>query len=481
MRNHLYAVILAGGSGTRFWPLSRELYPKQLLKVLSDRTLIQETVRRVTPLIPAERVLVVTGAQHAEAVRFQLAGAGVPKANFLVEPTGRNTAPAIGWAAEAIRRRDPEGIMLVMPSDHIIAEDGEFIRAVELAVNVAQEKWLVTFGIRPSRPETGYGYIQAQPKRLLQAQAELTALAVARFVEKPDLPTAKRYIRSGKFYWNSGIFLWRADAILEETEKSLPVLSAGLSRLGGLLDTPDQARAVEEFYRDAESISIDYGVLQKARRVAVIPAPFRWSDIGNWRSLEEVADKDQAGNVCIGPVLDLGSRGSILYGEQRLVATIGLTDMVVVDTADATLVCPKERAQDVKRIVELLRERKAPEQLIHRTVQRPWGSYTVLEEGPTYRVKRVSVIPGGRLSLQFHRKRTEHWVVTAGRARVTCNDLVFELGVSESTMIPLGAAHRLENPGECVLDIIETQCGEYVGEDDIVRLADDYGRSELKP
>jgi mannose-1-phosphate guanylyltransferase/mannose-6-phosphate isomerase len=477
----VYAVILAGGSGTRFWPLSRELYPKQFLKVLSDRTLIQETVKRVTPWIPAERVLVVTGALHAEAVRFQLAGAGVPKANILVEATGRNTAPAIGWAAEAIRRRDSEGIMLVMPSDHIIPDDGEFIRAVELAMNVAQEKWLVTFGIRPSRPETGYGYIQAQPKRLLRSQAELTAMAVARFVEKPDLPTAKRYIRSGKFYWNSGIFIWRADAILEEMEKSLPILSAGLTRLERALDTPEQARAVEEFYRDAESISIDYGVLQKARRVAVIPAPFRWSDIGNWRSLEEVADKDQAGNVCIGPILDLGSRGSILYGEQRLVATIGLTDMVVVDTADATLVCPKDRAQDVKRLVELLRERKAPEQLIHRTVQRPWGSYTVLEEGPAYKVKRVSVMPGGRLSLQLHHKRSEHWVVTAGRARVTCNDLVFELGVNESTMIPLGAVHRLENPGECALDIIETQCGEYVGEDDIVRLADDYDRGESKP
>ena len=477
----MYAVILAGGSGTRFWPLSLELYPKQLLKVLSDRTLIQDTVRRVMPVIPVERVLVVTGAPHADAVRFQLAEVGVPKANICVETTGRNTAPAIGWAAEAIRRRDSDGIMLVMPSDHIIPEDGGFVPAVELAVKVAQEKWLVTFGIKPTRPETGYGYLQAQPKRVLKSQDQLTAMAVARFVEKPDLPTAKRYIRSGKFYWNSGIFIWRADAILKAMEKSLPLLSAGLTRLGRALDTSEQTRAVEEFYRDAESISIDYGVLQKARRVAVIPAPFRWSDIGNWSSLEEVADKDEAGNVCIGPIVDLGSRDSILYGEQRLVATIGLTDMVVVDTADATLVCPKDRAQDVKQLVELLRERKAPEQLIHRTVQRPWGSYTVLEEGPGYKVKRVTVTPGGRLSLQLHHRRSEHWVVTAGRARVTCHDRVFELGVNESTAIPRGAAHRLENPGETVLHLIETQCGDYLGEDDIVRLADDYGRAELKP
>jgi mannose-1-phosphate guanylyltransferase / mannose-6-phosphate isomerase len=476
VKHHLYAVILAGGSGTRFWPLSRELYPKQLLKVLTDRTLIQETVRRVIPLIPADRVLVVTGALHAEAVRFQLAALGVPKTNILVEPIGRNTGPAIGWAAEVIRRRDPEGIMLIMPSDHIISTGDEFIRSVELAVKVAGEKWLVTFGIKPIRPETGYGYIQARPKSSLGSQDDLTAMGVARFVEKPDLTTAKRYLRSGKFYWNSGIFIWRADAILKEMAALLPLLSAGLTRLGLALDSPDEARATEEFYREAESISIDYGVLQKTGRAAVIPAPFRWSDIGNWSSLDEVADKDEAGNIRIGQIVDLGSRGSILYGEQRLVATIGLNDMVVVDTADATLVCPKDRTQDVKQLVELLRKRNAPEQLIHRTVQRPWGSYTVLEEGLGYKVKRVTVTPGGRLSLQLHHKRSEHWVVTAGQARVTCGDRQFDLGWSESTMIPQRTAHRLENLGTIPLEIIETQCGEYLGEDDIVRLADDYGR-----
>ena len=366
--------------------------------------------------------------------------------------------------------------MLVMPSDHMISTGDQFIHGVELAVKVAQEKWLVTFGIKPIRPETGYGYIQAQPKSSLGSQEDLTAMGVVRFVEKPDLATAKRYLRSGKFYWNSGIFIWRADAILKEIATLLPLLSAGLTRLGLALDSPDEARATEEFYREAESISIDYGVMQKTGRAAVIPAPFHWSDIGNWSSLGEVADKDEAGNVRIGPIVDLGSRGSILYGEQRLVATIGLTDMVVVDTADATLVCPKDRAQDVKQLVELLRKRNAPEQLIHRTVQRPWGSYTVLEEGPGYKVKRISVNPGGRLSLQMHHKRSEHWVVTAGQARVTCGERVFDLGLSESTMIPQRSAHRLENLGTIPLEIIETQCGEYLGEDDIVRLADDYGR-----
>jgi mannose-1-phosphate guanylyltransferase/mannose-6-phosphate isomerase len=475
---HLYAVVLAGGSGTRFWPLSRELYPKQLLKVLSDHTLIQRTVQRVRPIIPSERIFVVTGTGHAEAIRFQLDGAGgVRKDHILTEPVARNTAAAIGWAAEVIRRRDPDGVMLVMPADHFIPDDSKFHRATALAVRVAGEGRLVTFGIKPLRPETGYGYIRSEGRRSLATHRDLRALAVARFVEKPDLPTAKRYLRDGQYYWNSGIFVWRAEAILEEMKTTLPKLARGLDRVGRAIGTDDEAQAVERFYKQAESISIDHGVMQRTRRAAVIPAPFRWSDVGNWSSLDEVADKDRAGNVMVGPIVDIGSHHCVLYGEQRLVATIGLTDMIVVDTADATLVCPKARAQDVKQVVELLRRRKAPEQLIHKTVHRPWGSYTVLEEGPRYKVKRVTVNPGGRLSLQMHHRRSEHWVVTAGIARVTCNDRVFDLQVNESTAIPLRAAHRLENPGTGPLDIIEVQCGEYVGEDDIVRVADDYGRA----
>jgi mannose-1-phosphate guanylyltransferase / mannose-6-phosphate isomerase len=474
---NLYTVILAGGSGTRLWPLSRELYPKQLLKVLSDQTLIQQTARRISPMIQPDHVYVVTGAAHAEAVRVQLAAVSVPKANVLVEPLARNTAPAIGWAASVIRRKDPDGIMLVTPADHVIPDGGKFLDTIRLAARVARDGALVTLGIKPHRPETGYGYIHGNPKRKLGAQRRLTALSVTRFVEKPDLPSAKRYVRSGKFYWNSGIFVWRADAILSEMAALMPRLSSGLARIETAMGTTDEARALEEFYRGTESISIDYGILQKTRKAAVIPAPFRWSDIGNWSSLDEVADKDDAGNVRIGPIVDLGSRDSILYGEQRLVATIGLQDMVVVDTADATLVCPKDRAQDVKQVVELLRQRQAPEQLIHKTVHRPWGSYTILEEGTGYKVKQLTVRPGGRLSLQFHHKRSEHWVVAAGSARVTCNERVFDLQVNETTTIPQGAAHRLENLGTLPLVLIETQCGAYLGEDDIVRLADDYGRA----
>lgn len=478
---HLYAVILAGGSGTRFWPLSRELYPKQLLKVLGRRTLIQETVRRVRPVVPVERTLVVTGAGHADSIRIQLDERdGARKENILSEPVARNTAAAIGWAALAVRRMDPDGVMLVMPADHVIPDRAKFLNAASLAVRVARDGRLVTFGVTPIRPETGYGYIKVASRRPLLSQGGLKALPVSGFVEKPDLATAKRYLKTGGFFWNSGIFVWRADAILDEIGTALPKLGRGLTRLGKALGTPEENRALGRFYKGAESISIDHGVLQRSRRAAVIPAPFRWSDVGNWSSLDEVADTDDAGNVRIGRIVDIGSHNSILYGENRLVATIGLQGMVVVDTADATLVCPKDRAQEVKQIVERLRKDRAPEHLIHKTVYRPWGSYTVLEEGPRYKVKRVTVNPGGRLSLQFHHRRSEHWVVTAGTARVTCGDRSFDLRVNESTGIPQGTPHRLENPGTVPLDIIEVQSGAYVGEDDIVRLVDDYGR-EGKP
>jgi len=477
---HLYAVILAGGSGTRFWPLSRELYPKQLLKVLGRHTLIQKTVRRVRPIVPIERTFVVTGAAHAEAVRFQLNGAeGVSNDHILVEPVARNTAAAIGWAAEAIRRLDPDGIMLVMPADHVIHDQVKFLQSVALAARVAQDGKLVTFGITPIRPETGYGYIKVSARRPVLSQGRMTAWPVAGFVEKPDLARAKRYLKTGGFFWNSGIFVWRADVILDAMTTALPKLGRGLKRLGQALGTPGEHSALEKFYNRAEAISVDHGVLQQSTCAAVIPASFRWSDVGNWSSLDEVIARDAAGNVRIGRVVDIGSRNSIVYGDNRLVATIGLTDMVVVDTADATLVCPKDRAQEVKQIVEQLRKEKAPEHRIHKMVYRPWGSYTVLEEGPRYKVKRVTVSPGGKLSLQYHHKRSEHWVVTAGTARVTCGTRTFDLRVNESTGIPQGTPHRLENPGTVPLDIIEVQSGSYVGEDDIVRLADDYGR--VKP
>jgi len=478
MNKHLYAVILAGGSGTRFWPLSRHLYPKQLLRIIGEETLIQQTMRRVLRCVPAERIVVSTTPAQAETIRYQLGEwKDALRDNFVIEPEGRNTAPAIALAAMHLLRRDPQALMLVLPADHVIRKDKRFQAAVALGVRLAADGRLVTFGVPPSRPETGYGYVQPDRRKPLGSRVGLTGYPVARFVEKPDAKTAAKYLTSGNFYWNSGIFLWRAATILEEISCHQPQLAAAMKRLGAAWQGGDEA-AFQRRYRRLSPVSIDHGVMERSGHAAMIPVDFAWSDVGNWSSLEEVAARDGAGNVVTGNVVDLGSRDSILYADRRLIATIGLTGMVVVDTPDATLVCPKSRSQDVKAVVEILKRQGAPEHLEHRTVFRPWGTYTVLEEGPGYKVKRVSVNPGGRLSLQLHRQRSEHWVVIAGTARVTCGRRVFELTVGQSTAIPKETPHRLENPGPVQLHIIEVQNGPYLGEDDIVRLQDDYGRAK---
>jgi mannose-1-phosphate guanylyltransferase / mannose-6-phosphate isomerase len=481
MNEHLHAVILAGGSGTRFWPLSRHLYPKQLLRIIGDETLIQQTMRRVLHLLPAERVVISTTPAQADNIRYQLGEwKDALRENFVVEPEGRNTAPAIALAATCLLQRDPDALMLVLPADHVVQKDRRFQAAVKLGSDLAEKGHLVTFGIPPSRPETGYGYVRPDRRSLLGSRSGLKGHCVERFVEKPDAKTAARYLQSGNFYWNSGIFLWRADAILGEIARHQPRLAASMKRIGAALLAGDESR-LSRLYKRLDSISIDHGVLERSSHAAVIPVDFGWSDVGSWSSLEEVAARDAAGNVVSGKVVDLGSRNSIIYTDRRLVATIGLSDMVVVDTPDATLVCPKDRSQDVKAVVEILKRQGAPEHLEHRTVFRPWGAYTVLEEGAGYKVKRVSVNPGGRLSLQLHRQRSEHWVVIAGTARVTCGRRVFNLTVGQSTAIPRNTPHRLENPGSAQLHIIEVQNGPYLGEDDIVRLQDDYGRIVKPP
>ena len=477
MSAHLYAVILAGGSGTRFWPLSRHLYPKQLLRIMGDDTLIQQTMRRVLGCVEPDRVLISTNPAQAESIRVQLGEwKDRLEGNFVIEPEGRNTAPAIGLAALEVTRRDPDGVMVILPADHVVKGEPRFQAAVRLGARLAEAGHLVTFGIKPIRPETGYGYIQ--PKRVprLGKEARLAGYPVARFIEKPDAKTAARYLKAGTFYWNSGMFVWKAATILEEIDKHQPALGRGLGRIKQLLDAGATRTDIDGLYRELPSVSIDTGVMERSAHAAMIPVDFRWSDVGNWSSIEEVAPRDKSGNVINGKVVDLDSRDSIIYADRRLVATIGLSDMVVVDTPDATLVCPKERSQDVKKVVEILRKQKAPEQLEHLTVYRPWGSYTILEEGPGYKVKRVTVNPGGRLSLQMHHQRSEHWVVIAGTARVTRGEEIFDLVVGQSTAIPVETRHRLENPGREVLHIIEVQNGPYLGEDDIVRFQDDYGR-----
>ncbi|MCS6896423.1 MAG: mannose-1-phosphate guanylyltransferase/mannose-6-phosphate isomerase [Nitrospira sp.] len=480
-RSRLYPIIMAGGSGTRFWPLSRHLFPKQLLRIGGEDTLIRQTMRRVLGCAPARNVLISTNGPQAELIRIQLADwKDDIKDNYVLEPEGRNTAPAIALAAIEVQARHPDGLMLVVPADHVVTGQREFESAVALAAKLADEDYLVTFGIKPIRPETGYGYIQPNEKVVLGRMGRLRGYRVRQFVEKPDAATAARYLKAGSYYWNSGMFVWRAATILDEIRRHQPILAKVMDRIRRLKEAGAPVSSIDEAYRRAASLSIDNGVMERSSKAAMVPVSFRWSDVGSWGSLDEVAVKDKAGNVLNGRVIDLGSADSIVYADRRVVATIGLKDMVVVDTPDATLVCPKTRTQDVKKVVEILKQQQAPEHLEHLTVQRPWGSYTVLEEGPGFKVKRVTVNPGGRLSLQLHHRRSEHWVVIAGRARVTRGEEVFELGIGQSTAIPVETPHRLENPGHEVLHIIEVQNGPYLGEDDIVRFTDDYGRHVVR-
>jgi mannose-1-phosphate guanylyltransferase / mannose-6-phosphate isomerase len=458
--------------------LSRQLFPKQLLKIIDDETLIQQTMRRVVAAAPAERVMISTNPPQAESIRVQLSEwKDALKDNFVLEPEGRNTAPAIALVALHLMRRDPNAVMLVVPADHIVKGQKDFDAAVALAASLADQGLLVTFGIKPIRPETGYGYIKPDLKRALGKRGALKGYRVGRFVEKPNAVKAAQYLKAGDYYWNSGMFVWRAATVLEEIRRHQPALARGIEQIARLMEQNASRVAVDEAYRALPSISIDTGVMEQSDKAAMVPVSFKWSDVGSWGSLDEVATKDKAGNVVGGRVVDIGSQRSIVYGDRRVVATIGLTDMVVVDTPDATLVCPKSRAQDVKRIVDILRQQGAPEHLEHLTVHRPWGSYTVLEEGPGYKVKRVTVNAGGRLSLQMHHKRSEHWVVIAGTARVTRGEDVFDLQIGQSTAIAVETKHRLENPGPDTLHIIEVQNGPYLGEDDIVRFKDDYGRT----
>jgi mannose-1-phosphate guanylyltransferase/mannose-6-phosphate isomerase len=475
----LYPVIMAGGSGTRFWPLSRHLFPKQLLRIGGEQTLIQQTMRRVLGCAPAANVLISTNAAQADLIRLQLSEwKDDLAAGFVLEPEGRNTAPAIALAARTIIDRDPDGLMLVVPADHVVTGQRQFEAAVNLASKLALEGFLVTFGIAPTRPETGYGYIRPDTKAILGKQGPLRGYRVRKFVEKPDLVKATRYLKEGQYCWNSGMFVWRAATILDELRVHQPKIATGIERISGLKGAGASPSSIDDVYRSLPSVSIDNGVMERSARAAVVPVAFTWSDVGSWASLEEVAVTNKAGNVLTGRVVDLESRRSIVYADRRVVATIGLDDMVVVDTPDATLVCPKSRAQDVKKVVEILKQQQAPEHLEHLTVHRPWGSYTVLEEGPGFKVKRVTVNPGGRLSLQLHHRRSEHWVVIAGMARVTRGEEVFDLKVGESTGIPVETQHRLENPGQETVHIIEVQNGPYLGEDDIVRFKDDYGRTK---
>jgi mannose-1-phosphate guanylyltransferase/mannose-6-phosphate isomerase len=476
--NNIHAVILAGGSGTRFWPLSRETYPKQMLQIVGEDTLIRQTIKRMNGFVPPENIWIVTTEDKAQDIRFHLESLGslAERIQFIKEPVGRNTAPAIGLAAIYLQHFSSDSVMIVMPSDHAIPDREEFLNDLRVAAQGAMEDHLVIFGIKPSRPETGYGYIKAERS----SKTELNGLLkVECFVEKPDLETAKKYLTDGGYFWNSGIFVWKTSKILSEIEKHLPPLYKTLKEIESLLfyfDQPNQPNKLYELYTSLESISIDYGIMERSSDVLMIQATFQWSDLGSWAALDEIIAKDDAGNIFKGNTIDIGSQNSTVFAGERVVATIGLKDMVVVDTPDATLVIPKEKVQEVKKIVEALKKNGREEHLFHKTIERPWGRYTVLEKGDRYKIKRVVLKPKARLSLQLHRQRSEHWVVVSGIAKVTRDNETFWVQTNESVYIPINTKHRLENPGEEHLQIIEVQNGDNVEEDDIERFSDDYGR-----
>ncbi|MBI5639127.1 MAG: mannose-1-phosphate guanylyltransferase/mannose-6-phosphate isomerase [Nitrospirae bacterium] len=479
----MYAVILAGGSGTRFWPLSREKTPKQLLRVFGDSTMIQQTVARLTESLPVGNIYIVTGDKYSYDIRSQLRETcGSDRFRMLVEPAARNTAPAIGLAAVYIKKRDSKAVISVMPSDHIILKTDEFGKVMKKAAEVAAKGYLTTIGIIPDRPETGYGYIkkgkslEAEGRGRKAKDAATDAFTVEKFVEKPDRKKAAEYVRSGDYFWNSGIFVWRVSDVLAEIKRQLPELHKGLLEIGKAIGKKNEQDVIREVFKSLQSVSIDYGIMEKAERVAVVPADMGWSDVGSWRALDDISKKDEAGNIISGNVIDIGSKNSIFYAGKRLIATVGIENTVVVDTPDATLICSKAHTQDVRKVVDELKKKGAGELVEHLTVNRPWGSYTLLETGPRYKIKRIVVNPGAKLSYQLHHHRSEHWVVVSGTARVTVGDKVYNVHPNESTYVPISTMHRLENPGKVPLHLIEVQNGDYIEEDDIVRLADDYGR-----
>ncbi len=474
------AVILAGGKGTRFWPLSRENCPKQMLHIVGEDTLLRQAIKRLNGFIPLDKVWIITTDILAQDIRFHLKPLGddADRIRFIVEPSGRNTAPAVALAAMTLNKLSSDAVMVVMPSDHIIRDTKQFQDKLRSAVEAAQEGYLVTFGIVPTRPETVYGYIRSGqplakgPHSVKDASNEV--FHADGFFEKPDVKTAETFLREGSYYWNSGIFVWKTSKILKEIERYLPSLYKGLKKIGELSDLRNGT--FKELYSSLENISIDHGVMEKSRDVLVLPADFGWCDLGNWTALADVLERDEQGNILQGNSIDIGSENCTVIAHDRVLATIGLKDMVVIDTADATLVSSKEMVHEVRKVVETLKRNNREEHLVHRTVERPWGSYTVLEKGDRYKIKRILVHPEARLSLQLHQHRSEHWVVVSGTARVTRGEEVFDVHPNESTFIPIAVKHRLENPGLIPLQIIEVQNGDYVDEDDIERLADDYQR-----
>lgn len=461
----LCPVILSGGSGTRLWPLSRDLFPKQLLCLTGDRTLLQQTVQRLDNLPGAAAPIVVCNEEHRFLAAEQLREIGMAPADIVLEPEGRNTAPALTLAA-LVARDAGDPLLLAMPADHAIREVPAFCSAVSDALPLAQQGMLVLFGVVPTSPETGYGYIRRGDGN-----------EVAAFVEKPDVATAQRYVASGGYLWNSGMFLMRASVWLEEIARHAPdILEACVAACAGSRRDGDFRRILREPFLGCRSLSIDHAVMEKTARAGVVPLDAGWTDIGAWSALWSVSPRDADGNVVRGDVYAHDTRNTLMIAQHRLLGVVGLEDAIVVETADAVLVTRKNRAQEVREIVQRLKAEKRPEHQLHRRVHRPWGSYESVDAGERFQVKRLVIRPGASLSLQLHHHRAEHWVVVKGMAHVTREQEVFTLAENQSTYIPPGVRHRLANPSNDPLEIIEVQSGDYLGEDDIVRFDDIYNR-----
>jgi mannose-1-phosphate guanylyltransferase/mannose-6-phosphate isomerase len=472
----IYPVILSGGAGTRLWPLSRAVLPKQLLPLVSDKTMLQDTAMRVADWPELMAPLVVCGNEHRFLVAEQMREINVTPLGILLEPAGRNTAPAVASAAHFLMAIDPEAVMLVLPADHVIENNAAFASAVARGAQMVADGALATFGIVPQGPETGYGYIH----RGSAVAGSDQCYRVDRFVEKPDRATAQGFVDDGGYYWNSGMFLLRADRYLSELAQFQPAIAAASEaavRLG--YRDLDFCRLDEASFAACPSDSIDYAVMERTSHAVVVPADIGWSDVGSWSALWEVQKPkgDSSGNVLRGDVYLDGVTNSLVRAESRIVAVVGVEDLVVVETPDAVLVAHKDQVQRVKQIVDHLKVKDRTEHLHHTKVYRPWGYYEGIDAGDRFQVKRITVKPGEKLSLQMHHHRAEHWVVVSGTARVTCGEKISLLSENESTYIPIGMNHRLENPGKLPLHIIEVQSGSYLGEDDIVRFEDIYQRA----
>ncbi len=469
-----YAIVLAGGSGTRLWPLSRSSKPKQLLCLNGAESLLQQTVLRTLPMVDPAHVYTVTSSEYRFEVAGQLFALDEPLAGgVLAEPMGRNTLPAIAWAVARIARETPDALIGVFSSDHAVADDDAFLRAWQAAEAAAKEGYIALFGMHPTEAATGYGYIQSgQPLAGGNSGLLSEVHQAVRFVEKPDRATAQDYLASGDFYWNGGMFVFQADRFLEMLQQHQPQIFS----VAQALAEKNEMLADTDVYASMPDVSIDYGLLELAEKVAVVPVRMGWNDLGSWEAIYQQRDKDLQGNMTEGDVLAIDSRENLLWSAHGLVATLGVSNLAVVQTRDATLVCPRERVQDLKTLVSAVKQNHAHLTEIHLTVTRPWGSYTILEEGPGYKIKRILVNPGAKLSMQMHYHRSEHWVVIEGTARITNGEQEIYLEENESTYIPKTNRHRLENPGKVALQIIEIQTGLYLEEDDIVRFDDIYGR-----